>query len=92
LELKKRNHQIFYFRKDMECDFVIKEGVKVTQVLQVCVEIHDENIDREIFGLLEAMDEFKLSTGSIITLHQEDTLKKDGKSIILTPFQKWVSV
>jgi uncharacterized protein len=92
LELKKRNHQIFYFRKDMECDFVIKDGAKVTQVLQVCVEIHDENIDREILGLLEAMKEFKLSTGSIITLLQEDTLKRNGKNIIMIPFQKWVSL
>jgi uncharacterized protein len=92
LELKKRNHQVFYFRKDMECDFVIKDGAKVTQVMQVCVEIHDENIDREILGLLEAMKEFKLSTGSIITLHQEDTLKRNGKNITMIPFQKWVSV
>lgn len=90
VELRKRSLQLFYFRKDWECDFVIKEDEKITQVIQVCAEIHVDNLDREISGLIEAMEELNVHAGTIITMHQEDQLSRNGRNILLIPFQKWV--
>ena len=43
------------------------------------------NQDREINGLIEAMDEFKLKKGLILTYDQEDEFKIKNKKIIVKP-------
>ena len=54
-------------------------------VLQVCSEVNTDNSKREMDGLVEALDFFKLKSGIIITLNQKDTMIKDGKQIQLVP-------
>ena len=72
---KKTSGHIFYHRADGECDFVITDVTNKPQALyQVCLRLTDENMKREIDGLREAMRELHLSTGTIVTLDQEDTL------------------
>ena len=90
LELKRRHDEIFYFQEEHECDFIIKEKGKVIQVIQVCYNFNRENKDREINGLLEAMNELKLSKGLILTYNQEDKFEIEGKKIILKPVWKWL--
>lgn len=90
LNLRKRYKEIFYFQKDKECDFVVKDREKVLLAIQVCYEFNDENQDREINGLLEALNELKLKTGLILTYNQEDEFEIDGKKIILKPVWKWL--
>ncbi|GEM_PF-2651004 len=48
------------------------------------------NEEREIKGMLEAVLTCKLKTGTIITLHQEDEIKKEGVTIKLVPVWKWL--
>lgn len=54
LELKRRNREIYYWKsKDgHEVDFVCREGMKITEAIQVCLDISAEKTrDREIRGL-----------------------------------------
>jgi len=90
LNLRKKYKEIFYFQKDKECDFIIKEKEKVIQAIQVCYDFNKENRDREISGLLEAMNELKLKQGLILTHNQEDKFEIEGKEIILMPVWKWL--
>ena len=90
LELRRRYKEIFYFQENHECDFVIKEKEKVKKVIQVCYELNDENQDREIKGLVEAMKEFKLKEGLILTNNQDDEIYVKGEKIIIKPVWKWL--
>ena len=90
LALRRKYTEIYYFKESGECDFVIKEGRKVTAVIQVCQKINYDNKDRELAGLFEAMDFFKLNTGTIITKNQSDTVKKEDKTVKLVPAYKFV--
>ena len=73
LYLRKSFKDISYFKGSRECDFLIKEKGKITTAIQVCHELHEENKEREIAGITEAMETFKLREGTIITMNQEDT-------------------
>lgn len=90
LELRRRQKEIFYFREKGECDFVIKEKNKVKSVLQVCLEVNSDNKDREVNGLVEAMDTFDLKKGTIVTLNQADRLKIADKEVKLIPAYEWI--
>ena len=91
LALRQNHSDIFYFQEKKECDFVIKEKGKVTKAIQVCYELNDENMNRELNGLLEAMDEFKLKKGVILTFEQDDEFVKDGKRVVVKSVWKWLS-
>jgi predicted AAA+ superfamily ATPase len=90
LNLRRKNNQLFYFKKKYECDFLVKEKEKITGAYQVCYKMDSDNKDREINGLVEAMDELKLKNGFILTYDQEDLIKIDGKKIIIKPVWKWL--
>jgi len=85
--------EIFYWKDEYhkEVDFVIKEKLKITQLIQVCWNIEDEMTKkREINSLVKAMDEFKLKEGLIITEDFESEKKLNGKKIIFLPLWKWL--
>jgi len=90
LHLKRQNKQVSYFREKNECDFVVKEKRAVTAAIQVCYQLTDENKDRELKGLSEALEKFGLKDGLILTYDQEDELKAANKRIILKPVWKWM--
>jgi len=90
LALRRKHKNIFYFQDKNECDFVIKEKEKITQAIQVCYDLNEENKDREINGMLEALKEFKLSKGLILTFKQDDEFKVEGKTIKVLPVWKWL--
>ncbi len=88
--LKKRHADIFFFQDKGECDFVIKENLKINKAIQVCYELNEDNKKREIDGLLAAMTTFNLRNGLILTYDQEDELTLDNKKIFLKPVWKWL--
>jgi uncharacterized protein len=89
LELRRKHKELYYFKEKGECDFVIKEGKKITAAIQVCLEVDNDNLHRETAGLFEAMEFFKLKEGKIITLNQDDVITEKGKEIKLIPAWKW---
>lgn len=89
--LRRTFREVFYFQEKNECDFVVKEKNKITQAIQVCYKLTEENKAREMGGLFEAMEKFKLDEGLIITCDQEDALTKNGKRVRLLPAWKWMT-
>ena len=73
---------IYYFtgKNGNECDFIVNPQGNPS-CIQVCWELNRDNQDREIKGLLEAMDFFNLDKGTIITFNDEDIIKTNGKKI-----------
>jgi len=68
---------------------VIKNGIKATKAIQVCYAINESNKEREVKGLLEAMEKFGLNEGLLLTFEQTDELKEGGKTIKIMPALKW---
>lgn len=85
-----KKHEIFYYSEKNECDFVIKKGAKIIQAIQVCYDLNNNNREREVSGLLEAMDKFKLKEGIILTYNQEKEIKIERKNIKIIPVWKWL--
>ena len=93
IQLKRLNYETYYWEntKGHEVDFVIKKGLKVSQLIQVCYDI--SNIDtrsREINGLVFGLIHFNLPKGTIITseyFHQETI---EGKDIRYVPLWYWL--
>ena len=90
LELKRRGHELYYFKEKGECDFLVKEKNKITNAIQICYELNDENIDREVNGLVEAMKKFNHKEGLILTYDNEDEIIKDDLKIKVIPVWKWL--
>jgi len=90
VELKRRNKDIYYHKEKAECDFIIKEKLKIIEAIQVCFNLNEKNEKREFKGLLESMKKFNLKKGLILTYNQEDKLKKENKKIIIKPVWKWL--
>jgi len=89
IELKRKGNDIYYYADKNECDFVIKNGTKITSAIQVCYALEESNKEREINGLIDAMNTFNLDEGIILTFEQTDKLKISGKNIKIIPLLKW---
>jgi len=64
--LKRRGKEVYYFKGKGECDFLIRDGINITGAIQVCTALTDKEIlDREVKGLLEAMNNYNLDEGLI---------------------------
>jgi len=81
---------IYYYRGANECDFFVKEKTKITAAIQVTKELSPANEKRELKGLFEAMVNFKLKQGLIITEAQEEERKINGRKIKIVPLYKWL--
>ena len=91
IELVRRGNEVYYHAKKNECDFIIKEGLKITKAIQVCLIL--DNVvtkKREVDGLIEALKEYQLKEGLILTLDKEEDLIVEGKKIIIKPVWKWL--
>ncbi len=89
LHLRRNFSEIYYFLEKKECDFVVFRNSKIIQTIQVCFELNSMNKEREIAGLVEAMDYFGQKEGWIVTFNQEDLVSLFDKTIHILPFWKW---
>ena len=85
-----KDYGVFYHSGEKECDFLTTKNREIKQAIQVCYELNEENSPREIAGLTEAMNKFKLKEGLLLTNSQEEEIKLDGKKIIVKPVWKWL--
>ncbi|MBW2984324.1 ATP-binding protein [Candidatus Woesearchaeota archaeon] len=90
LHLRRKYNEIFYFKEKNECDFAVKEKDAIIKSIQVCYELTEDNKQREIDGLIEAIEMFKLKEGLILTYKQEDEFKVNNKKITVKPVWKWL--
>ncbi|MBS3066854.1 ATP-binding protein [Candidatus Pacearchaeota archaeon] len=88
----------FYYWKNQqqeEVDFVIKEGLKIKQLIQVCFNIKDLDAkSREIRALIKASKELKCNNLLIITEDTESEERAewfgDRATIKFIPLWKWL--
>ncbi|MBS0287350.1 MAG: ATP-binding protein [Proteobacteria bacterium] len=91
-----RNHKEIYFhKKQKECDFLVKDNLDITQAIQVSVSLSDPDTkQREINGLCEAMQSYGLEKGLILTLDEEgseEVVIQDRPCVIeILPVWKWL--
>ena len=93
LELKRRQKEIYYYHSanGSEVDFIIRDGVKITELIQVCVSIEDEKTQaRERDALIAAMDETGLARGFILTKNTRKIIELEGKIIEVMPVYQWM--
>lgn len=87
IELQRRAYETYYHAANHECDFVIKKGINIIKAIQVCYQLESENKDREYQGLLEAMQQYKLKTGLLLTYNDDIS---EHKGITVMPVWKWL--
>ena len=87
--LRLRYKDIYYHRRDNECDFITLEKGAITQAIQVCMELNADNQSREFDGLIDALKFYKLTEGYIIKLNQEDVFQIENLKIKVIPYHKW---
>ena len=88
----KENKDLFYLNTERyEVDFVIKEGIKITQLIQVTyASSRDEIEKREIKALVKAGEELKCKDLLCITWDYEGEEKIERKKIKFIPLWKWL--
>ena len=87
---KRMGLEVFYFKKERECDFITRDSRKELNAYQVCFELNEDNRDREVNGLIEALNYLKQKVGFILTLDQHDELELNSKKIIVKPVFTWM--
>ncbi|WP_262247306.1 ATP-binding protein [Parapedobacter soli] len=85
LHLRRSYKEIYYFSEKGECDFTVFSRGTFQRAIQVCYSLNQDNLDRELNGLVEALEYFKSDNGCIITLDQTDRFEKNGKTIDVLP-------
>ncbi len=90
IELRRRQMDVFYHRGAHECDFLVREKNRIVQAVQVTQALGEENEQREMKGLLEAMERHGLREGLVLTEDQEGDRTLAGKRIAIRPVWKWL--
>jgi len=85
--------EVYYWKDQLgrEVDFVVKRGLKVRQLIQVCWDVGElETKNRELRALLGAMKKLGISEGVIVTGDYDGEEKIRGKKIRYIPLWKWL--
>ncbi len=73
-----------------EVDFVIKNGDRIKQLIQVTYASSRGEVERqEIESLIKAGEELNCDDLLVITWDYEDRLKAEGKEVMFLPLWKW---
>lgn len=90
LHLRRQMPEIYYYSGKQEVDFYcVAEGKKV--LVNVSYKIDSPKTrERELNGLLEAMEYFKMSEAYLITADEEETFQQDDRTIHILPLWKWL--
>lgn len=93
--LKRLGGAIYFHQAQKECDFIVKEGLTVTKVIQVTCSLSDPDTKaRELAGLTEAMMLHRSAKGLILTLDESDSLSLEihgeHKSVDVLPVWQWM--
>lgn len=91
LHLRMQMKEIYFHKDKKECDFVVREGNRIVQAIQVTASLSNSEVKkREIEGLMEAMKAYDLQEGIILTENENDTVEMDEFRISVIPIWKWL--
>jgi len=88
-----KNYDFYYWTDPLknEVDFVVKQGIKVKQLIQVCYDVSNINTkEREVKALIKANKELKCNSLIVITFDFEKKENFAGKEIEFIPIWKWL--
>ena len=86
LHLRRTYQEFYYFAENGECDFVVFGKNKVQKIVQVCSNLSQDNLDKELNGLFAALDFFDIEEGELVTWNQKDMFERKGKKANVIPF------
>jgi len=82
--------RIFYFQESAECDFVVQRNEHIDELIQVTWDMSDDSTrEREINGILEASKVTECDKLTIVTIDEETSFERNGKTIHAVPAWKW---
>jgi predicted AAA+ superfamily ATPase len=91
MHLRRHRYDVEYVntKSGYETDFLVRNKLSGdAQLVQVCWDMSDQKtFDRELRGLKSAMQEFKISSGTIVTWDDESSL---SDNIQVVPVWKWL--
>ncbi len=89
LECRRRGYAINYVKAVQEVDFLVQSKEK-PQLINVCASLDTtQTRKRELQGILQAMERFRLTRGLILTLDHEETVAEQQGTIEIMPVWKW---
>jgi len=89
LEFVKSGADIYYFKQQYECDFIVKNKNELLPV-QVCWSVQDnDTLQREIRGLVSACKHVNSKSGIIITFDETAERTVEDIDIKIIPFYKY---
>lgn len=96
LELKRRSNsttEIYYWKspEGYEVDFIIKDGIEIQQLIQVCYKMKNEKTrKREEKGLIKASKELNCHNLILLTWDEEKKIEREGFIIDYKTLWKWL--
>jgi len=90
----KPNRDLFYYktRNDREVDFVLKKGYEVVELIQICYDLTDPDVEqREVKALVEAGRELNVARLTLLTWNEKREVKQDGSFIQCKPLWEWLT-
>ena len=91
LALKKRYGEVYYHKNRYECDFLVRMNNKIVSAIQVSESLgNPDTRARELRGLLEAMETYDLTEGTIITLQESGGDEVEGRHVRIEPVAGWL--
>ncbi len=92
IELLRQGKEVyFYSQPNYEVDFLIKEGLEIKKLIQVCFSITDENTKkREVKSLLKASDRLKCDDLVVVTWDTYAEELVQSKKIKFIPLWQWL--
>jgi len=87
------NEGVFYYktRNGREVDFVLREGLRIKELIQICLDIENREVSkREMVSLIEASKELDCDNLLIITWDSKGEEEISSKKIKLLPLWEWL--
>lgn len=89
----KPSRELFYYktRNDREIDFIVKKDTEITELIQVCYESINPDVEqRETKALVEASGELDVKKLTILTWDEKRSIGKGGLTIQFVPLWEWL--
>lgn len=93
LKMANANLELYYWKdpRGAEVDFLVKDGRKVSQLIQVCWQMENlQTRKRELSSLIKAMHEMGISDGMVLTEEQEGEEQNAAGRVLYVPLWKWL--
>jgi len=90
IELLRRGSEVFYYQNGGECDFIVRDGARITMAIQVTQSLTDPKTkEREISGLEVAINDLEPLEALILTDYEEGEIQLNNTSVRIIPVWKW---